>query len=189
MRKVTIILLSVVLFSNTVFAESYHFKGCKLSNVAWGDYIINIDKKLVQVTLMAADGRVQKFTDKISRIEKNRIITEKIESGKGDQIYFEYYLDVITEKVTKLQYKRQSGQDIDIFMIQEKKESDCSDVKGGWDTDKIEKVATDKEQEQILKTILICKKTSPYPNSLENCIPDAKHDLFMSFQYFPKIMF
>ena len=152
MRKVSIILLSVLLLSNTVFAESYYFKGCKLSNVAWGDYIINIDKKVVQATLMTTDGRVQKFSDKISRVEKNRIITEKIESGKGDQIYFEYYLDVITKKITKLQYKKQSGPDIDIFMIQEKKESKCSDVKGGWNTDKIEKAAINNEQEQKLKT-------------------------------------
>jgi len=158
MRKISIILLSILLFSNTALAESYHFKGCKLSNVAWGDYVINIDKKVVQVTLMAADGRVQKFSDKISRIEKNRIITEKIESGKGDQIYFEYYLDAKTEKITKLQYKRQSGPDIDIFMIQEKKESPCSDVKGGWNADKIEKVAINEEQEQILKTQELIKK-------------------------------
>ena len=88
MKKILVILLLSLLFSNAVFAESYYFKGCKLSNVATGNYIINLDKKVIEATLMASDGRIQKFFDKIKRIEKDRIITEKIESGKGDQIYF-----------------------------------------------------------------------------------------------------
>ena len=45
-------------------------------------------------------------------------------------------------------------------MIQEKKESKCSDVKGGWDKNKIEKIAIDKEQEQILKAQEKIKKDS-----------------------------
>ena len=151
MKKTLPILLLGLLFSNTVFAESYYFKGCKLSNVATGSYIINIDKKLVEVTLVAADGRVQKFLDKIKKIEKDRVITEKIESDKGDQIYFEYYLNVKTKKIIKLQYKKQSGPDIDIFKIQEKKESKCSEVKGGWDTDKIKKAEVDKKQQKFQK--------------------------------------
>ena len=69
MKKTLTILLSSLLFSSAVLAETYYFKGCKLSNVAVGHYIINIDKKLVEVTLMAADGRVQKFSDKIKKIE------------------------------------------------------------------------------------------------------------------------
>lgn len=166
MKKTITILLLSLCFSNTVFAESYYFKGCKLSNIATGDYIINIDKKVVEATLMAADGRVQKFSDKIKKIEKDRIITEKIESGKGDQIYFEYYLSVKTKKVIKLQYKKQSGPDIDIFMIQEKKESECSEVKGDWDRDKIEKAETDKEQAKILEAQEQIKKEQ---NSIVEC--------------------
>ena len=140
MKKTLTILLLGLLFGNAVLAESYYFKGCKLSNVATGDYVINIDKMVVEVILMTADGRVQKFSDKIKKIEKDRIITEKIESGKGSEIYFEYFLNSKTKKVIKLQYKKQSGSGIEIFKIQEKKESKCSEVKGGWDTDKIEKL-------------------------------------------------
>lgn len=151
MKKALTILLLVLLFSNTTLAESYYFKQCKLSDVATGDYIINMDKKVVEVTLMAADGRVQKFSDRIKKIEKDRIITEKIESGKGDQIYFEYFLNAKTKKVIKLQYIKQSGTDFEIFKIQEKKESKCSEVKGGWNKDKIEKSEINKEQAQILK--------------------------------------
>ena len=162
MKKTLIILLLSLLCSNTVFAESYYFKGCKLSNVATGDYIINIDKKVVEATLMAADGRVQKFSDKIKKIEKDRIVTEKIASGKGDQIYFEYFLNAKTKKLIKLQYKKQSGSDIEIFKLQEKKESKCSEVRGGWDKDKIEKSEISKEQEQILRAQEQIKKEQSF---------------------------
>ena len=164
MKKALIIfiLLLGLLYSNVVSAESYYFKGCMLSKVATGNYIINIEKMVVEATLMAADGRVQKFSDKIKKIEKDRIITEKIESGKGDQIYFEYSLNVKTKKIIKLVYQKQSGPDIEIFKIQEKKESECSEVKGGWDKDKIEKAEINKEQTQILKAQKQIKKEQSF---------------------------
>ena len=147
MKKTLAILLLGLLFNNVVLAESYYFKGCKLSNAASGDYFINIDKMVIEATLMAADGRVQKFSDKIKKIEKNRIITEKIESGKGDQIYFEYSLNVKTKKIIKLQYKKQSGLDIEIFKLQE--------------SEMIERVNTVKTETLVLTT---------YPSpSLEYC--------------------
>jgi len=119
--------------------------------VAEGNYIIDLEKKVIEVTLIAADGRVQKFFDKIKKIDKHQIITEKMESGLGDEIYFEYYLNGKTKKVIKLQYIKQSGPDIDIFKIQKKKESDCLDVKSGWDENKIAKAEDDKERKKILE--------------------------------------
>jgi len=151
MKKIISIILLNLLFNNIVLAESYHFKGCKLSNAVSGDYIINLDKKVIEATLVTIDGRVQKFSDKIKIVGKDQIISEKIKSGKGDEVYFEYYLNLKTKKIIKLEYKKESAADIDIFRIQEKKESKCSDVKGGWDKNKIEKAAIDKEQERILK--------------------------------------
>ena len=104
MKKFFTILFLILnsLYAEKVFAKSYYFKDCKLSNVATGDYIVNLDKKVIEVTLKAADGRVQKFSDKIKIIEKNRVITEKIESGIGDKIYFEYHLNLKTEKIPAL---------------------------------------------------------------------------------------
>jgi len=136
MKKI-LILLIFYLFNTSGYAETYYFKGCKLSNVATGEYIINLNKKVIDVTLMAADGRVQTYSDPIKKIEKYRVVTEKIASGRGDNIYFEYYLNLKTKQVVKLQYEKQSGPDIDIFAIREKKESNCADVKGGWDKNKI----------------------------------------------------
>ena len=167
MKKGIFIFLLVLMFSTLASAETYYFKECKLSNIATGNYIINIDKKIIEATLIASDGRVQKFIDKIKKIEKNQIVTEKIESGKGSNIYFEYYLDAKLKKITKLQYKRQKGLDIDVYKIQEKKVSECSDVKGGWNKKKIKKAETDKEQKRILKAQEKIKKEQ---NKLIKCL-------------------
>ena len=149
MKKTLLALLLSLLSINTAFSENFYFKGCKLSNAVVGEYIINLDKKIIEVTLMAVDGTVQKFSDKIKLIEENQITTEKIKSGKGDKIYFEYYLDSKSKSVTKLQYKKESGIDMDIYRLQQKKLSYCSDIKVGWDKDKIEKAEMDKEELQI----------------------------------------
>ena len=131
----TILLL---LFNVSAFAESSYFKKCALSNAVTGDYVINTDRKVIEVTLEATDGTVQNFTDKIKSIEKDRIISEKIKSQKGDDIYFQYFLNAEDKSVTKLQFKKQSGIDIDLFKLSSKRESFCSDVKVDWDKIKIE---------------------------------------------------
>jgi len=151
MKKKILIIFFIFVSHGAASSESYYFKGCKLSSVATGDYIINFDKKVIETTLMAADGRVQTFSDKIKIVEKNRIISEKISSGKGDQIYFEYYLNSKTRKVIKIQYKKQGDGDINIFKIQEKRESECAEIKGGWNKDIIKNKEADKEKERIVK--------------------------------------
>ena len=140
-----------LLFCNTGFAESYYFKECKISNAVTGDYIINLDKKIINVTLKAMDGNVQNFSDKIKLIEKNKIISEKIKSGKGVDVYYQYFLNSESKSVIKLQYKRESGIDMEIFRLNEKRTSYCKDVKAGWDKRKIQEAEVSKEQKQILK--------------------------------------
>ena len=92
MKKTLAMLLLGLLFSNTVFAESYYFKKCKLSNAVSGDYIINFDENIIEVSLRAIDGTVQSYSDKIKLIEKNKIVSEKIKSAKGENIYYQSYL-------------------------------------------------------------------------------------------------
>ena len=82
MKKFLTILLFSLFFCNIGLAESYYFKKCKLSNAVLGDYVIDFDKKVIEVTLTAVDGTVQNFSDKIKIVKKNQIISEKIESGK-----------------------------------------------------------------------------------------------------------
>ena len=169
MKKIFFAIFFIFIYCDSAFSDSYFFNGCKLSNVASGNYIINFDKKVIETTLTAADGRIQTYSDKIKTIEKHQIITEKIPSGKGDQIFFEYYLNSKTKKVIKIQYKKQSDGDIDIYQIQEKRESECAEVSGGWNKNTIEKKETDKEQERIIKAQ---KKIKKEQSSVTKCYGD-----------------
>jgi len=160
MRKISSILLLILAlsFSEKVLAKPYHFKVCKISNVVTGDYVINIDEKLIEVTLQSIDGKIQEFSDKIKHIQKDQIISEKIKSVKGDEIYFEYYLNAETRTVTRLQYKKYSADDMEIFQLQEKRVTYCSNIKVGWNKDEIKKAEIKKEEEQILKAQKKIKK-------------------------------
>jgi hypothetical protein len=70
MKKIIVILFLNLLLCNPGFAKSYYFKECKLSNAVSGDYIINLDKNVIEVELRAVDGTIQNFTDKIKLLVK-----------------------------------------------------------------------------------------------------------------------
>jgi hypothetical protein len=160
MKKIfnILLLIFVLSFSEIAYSKSYHFKVCEISNAVTGDYIININKKLIEVTLKSIDGNIQEFSDKIKHIQKDQIISEKIKSGKGDEIYFEYYLNAKSRTVTRLQYKKHSAVDMEIFQLQEKRVTYCNNVKIGWDKDEIEEAEIKKEEEQVLKAQKKLKK-------------------------------
>ena len=61
MKKKIIIVFISLLFSKNTFAESYYFNGCKLSNVVEGNYIVNVDKKLIEVTSSAFGDVIATF--------------------------------------------------------------------------------------------------------------------------------
>ena len=128
MKKIIVILFLNLLLCNTGFAKSYYFKECKLSNAVSGDYIINLDKNVIEVELRAIDGTIQNFTDKIKSVEQNKIISEKIKSVKGENIYYQYFLNSKSNTVIKLEYKKESGIDMDVFKLNLKRKSYCADV-------------------------------------------------------------
>ena len=151
MKKILILLPLWLLFCNTSLAESYYFKECKISNVVIGNYIINLDKNVIEVVLKTIDGNVQNFSDKIKSIKKNKIISEKIKSERGADLYYQYFLNSKSKSVIKLQYKKESGVDMEIFKLNERRISYCLDVKADWNKREIQKTTVSKEQEQILK--------------------------------------
>ena len=130
-----------------------------------------MDKNVIEVNLRSIDGKIQNFTDKIKIVEKNQIVSEKIKSGKGTEIYYQYFLNSKSKSVIKLQYKKEGGADMEIFKLHEKKQSYCIDVKTGWDKRKFEKNKISKEQEQILKAQEIIKKEQ---GSLIKCLGDNR---------------
>jgi len=151
MKRIIILLLLSFMFCNVSFAESYYFKDCKISNAVTGDYIIDIKKNLIEVTFKLIDGRVQNFSDKIKLIEKDKIISEKIKSGKGKEAYYQYFLDAKNKSVIKLEFKKEGSADIAVYNLYDKKKSYCTEVKADWNKQKIDKAKISKEQKEIIK--------------------------------------
>mgnify|MGYP001173208193 CR=1 FL=1 len=151
MKKFILTFLLTIIFCGSGFADNYYFKGCKLSDLLSGNYIIDFEANVIKVTLVPLNGTPQTLTDKIKLITEDKIISEMLQSGKGEDNYFQYYLDVDSESTIKQAYKKEKGSDI--FRLQgEKKQSYCADVKSGWDMDEINQAETTKEEEQILLT-------------------------------------
>ena len=151
MKKTLISFLLYLFFCNFGLAETFYFKDCKISNAVYGDYIINIKKNIIEVTLKALDGNVQNFEDKIKLIEKNKITSEKIKSERGTNLYYQYLLNSKTKSVIKLEYKKEGGADMEIFRLRGKRASPCENIKADWDKRKIEETKISEEQKQILK--------------------------------------
>jgi len=151
MRKIFTPLILILLFCNPTLGSEYYFKQCKLNNLVFGDYELDFDKNVINVKLSAKNGTVQKFTDKIKLIEKDRIVSQKIKSQKGNEIYYQYFLNSKSKSVIKLEFKKESGIDMDMFRLLQKRESYCSDIKTDWNKRKIDEAKLSKEQKQILE--------------------------------------
>ena len=109
MKKIVISLFFNLAMCSILFAESYHFNRCKISGILTADYSIDLNKKVINVKLEAADGTAQTFSDPIELIEKNRITSKKIKSGKSEDTFFVYYLDSESQSVIKQNYKKEVG--------------------------------------------------------------------------------
>jgi len=167
MKKIFALLLFNLFFYPPAFADSFYFKNCKLSNVVSADYIIDFKKKVINVNLLAIDGKAQYFEDKIKLIEKDKIISEKIKSSKGEKIYYQYFLDAKTKTVIKLQFQKQGNEDMNLFKLLEKKVSKCQDIKSDWDKLKMDKAEISKEQKQVLEAQ---QKIREEQSSISKCI-------------------
>ena len=152
MKKFLFTFLLSTILCNTGFAESYYFKECKLNEIVTGNYIINLEKNIIEVTLQSIDGSLQELTDKIALVTKDQIVSEKIQSGKDGDSYFVYYLDVNSNSVIKQNYKKESEIDL-VRPDGPKKYSYCENVKADWKQKK-KKAQIEKEAEEKRKTEL-----------------------------------
>ena len=104
MKKFLFILFLGLAFCNTGFAESYYFKGCKLTENASGDYLIDFDKNVIKVTLKAVDGTTQKLIDKIKLITENEIVSDIIQNKTNKKYYLQYNLDVASKSIIRQRF-------------------------------------------------------------------------------------
>ena len=113
MKKIIISLFLNLAMCSVLFAESYHFNNCKISGILSAHYSIDFNKKIIEVKLEAADGTSQTFSDQIELIEKNRITSKKIKSGKSQDAFFVFYLDSESQSVIKNMF----GEDYDTVSV------------------------------------------------------------------------
>jgi hypothetical protein len=153
MKKILILFLSLF-FCNLGFAESYYFKDCALNPNATGNYLIDLENNAIIVILKAKDGTSQQLIDEIELIEKDKIISKKIKSGKSEDSYFIYYLDAVSKSVVKQNYKKEVG----IGLIRPdgpQRESFCTDVKADWNKNeedaKLKKLKEKEKKEKLEK--------------------------------------
>ena len=154
MKKIFIITYLSLICCNPVFAESYYFKECKLNETTFGDYLIDFENNVIEVTLFSTGGSRQEVTDKIKVVTEDQVVTEKIKSAKGQNLYFVYYLDAKSKSITKQMYKKDST--VDFFQPSgPKSRSYCLNVKADWTQKKNEaKIKFEEErkkQEKIEK--------------------------------------
>ena len=143
------------MFCNTGFAESYYFKKCKLSENASGDYLIDFDKNVIKVNLVATDGTTQELTDKIKLVTKDQIISDIIQNKTNEKYYLQYQLDVNSKSVIRQRYIKKD-KDAFLLPIGPKKKAYCDNVKANWDMekwdlDRKEKAEAKKKQEENLE--------------------------------------
>ena len=141
-----------ILFNTKVLAENYFFQGCKINNSVIANYSINLDTNFIEVELKGVDGVVQYFSDKIKSINKNKIISKKIKSTQGQEIYYQYFFNSEDKTVVKNEYIKENADDIDIFKLFAKRLYYCSKVKAGWNQNKIEKTKKENTLKKIERT-------------------------------------
>ena len=158
MRKFFATLFFCITLYNTAFADSYYFKKCQLTEISYGDYIVDLENNIIKVNLTLTNGTTQQFVDKIKFVTKDQIVSEFIQSSKSTNSYFQYYLDAKSKSIIKLKYKKENGI---IGLDGPKIQSYCENVKADWDMSKKENIEEKKEAEfkaQQEKELIKAKK-------------------------------
>ena len=143
---------------NVSYADTYYFKGCKLSDDLTGNYVIDFKNNIIEANVKRkSDGFSQTLLDKIQSVEDGRVVSEIIQNAKNIKYYLQYYLDVETESVVRQRYIKESE---DGFILPDgpKKVAFCEKIKAGWGKDKDkEKIKKAKKIIKIDKSISKCE--------------------------------
>ena len=91
MKKVLITILLVLIYPNISYANDFFFKNCELSNAVTGNYIINLDKNVIEVELKRQDGLTQNFADKINVYGWDFYLDSSPEKMNYWQLFFNMY--------------------------------------------------------------------------------------------------
>ena len=93
MKKFILTFLLTIIFGGSGFADNYYFKGCKLSDLLSGNYIIDFEANVIKETLVPLNGTPQTLTDKIKLITDDQIVSDIIQNKTKQEYYLQYKLD------------------------------------------------------------------------------------------------
>ena len=157
MKNIFLAFFLIFTFANNALAESFYFKKCDFSENYISNYTFDFDNKIINVLFISKkDESTQEWIDKIERVTKHQVASEKIQSKSGKDIYFQYYLDGKTKTVSRQNYKKK-GDFFDIYGPPMK--TYCEEVSANWDKsedeikpeDKQKKLEREKEKKRIEK--------------------------------------
>lgn len=162
MKKILIFFTINLLISVSSLAESYYFKGCKITETINADYLINFEKNIIKAKIKSEDGKFQKFDDKILLITDKKIYSEIIQNKKIKTDYLQYVLDSSSKTISRQQYKKKDENDIfrpkGPTVI-----SDCAEIKANWNLTKINQKREDKKNKKKKEKPEIVEKESTLP--------------------------
>ena len=148
MKKITLIIFFYLIFCNTGFAESFYFKKCNFSEKYFANYLIDLNKNLIEVTyIQKVDGSVKERIDAIELVTKDKIVAKKIRSKSNKELYFQYFLEANSKSVNVQNYKKKTENGI-YRLDGPKKQNFCKNVKADWDESN-KKLNAQKKQEKL----------------------------------------
>ena len=99
------------MFCNIVFAETYYFKQCKISEIYSSNYLIDFNQNTVVVSFFETpEEPFQENTYLIELVTEDLIVTEKKQGIKRKEYYFQYFLDANSKSVSSQKYKKECNQ-------------------------------------------------------------------------------
>ena len=113
-----------------------HYLGIQELNFVSLIFVFNV------LFISKKDGSTQEWIDKIERVTKHQVASEKIQSKSGKDFYFQYYLDGKTKTVSRQNYKKK-GDFFDIYGPPMK--TYCEEVSANWDKSEDEIKPEDKD--------------------------------------------
>ena len=94
MKKIFTTFFLTLIFCSKSFDQSYYFNNCDLTERYFGNFLVNFNKKVLNVNFVGIkDDFFKEIIIPIEKITKKEVISEKVK-GTGSDMYFQVFLNV-----------------------------------------------------------------------------------------------
>ena len=89
MKNILLAIFFIFVLSNNAIAENFYFKKCDFSKDYNAEYVFDFDNKVINVSFISKENEsTREWADKIERVVKQQVISEKIQSKSGEAFFF-----------------------------------------------------------------------------------------------------